>query len=257
MKSKIFFLSTVILLGVCTNMFGQNKTLKSAKEIVGEKYYDKLVKKGNIYFTHEDGKGSLDLMPVSEYADAIKKNLVEKQKNHFYFTYETLYFIPQNISVQKASEIARTISSLQGIKYYSNTRKKEVVLYEKAFMIENEKSTVAIADKNTGDANGMALYCLLDDNSFGETRYRLDYSQSKNELLTVFSNKDGIGLGPIKVIQPDNLVINLLIEPCSEGVIIYLCADLDCKKVPGGRDKITETISTRVEAISKWFISMI
>ena len=78
-------------------MFGQNKSLKSAKEIVGEKYYDKLVNKGNIYFTHEDGKGSLDLMPVSEYADAIKKNLVEKQKNHFYFTYETLYFIPQNM----------------------------------------------------------------------------------------------------------------------------------------------------------------
>ena len=102
----------------------------------------------------------------------------------------------------------------------------------------------------------MVLYCLMDDASFGETRYRLNYSQSNDELLTVFTNKDGIGLGPIKVITPDSLVINLLIEPCKEGVVIYLCADLDCKKVPGGREKITETISSRVEAISKWFISM-
>ena len=61
-------------------MFSQNETLKSAKEIVGEKYYDKLVKKGNLYFTHEDGSGTLNLMPASEYAATIKKNLVEKRQ---------------------------------------------------------------------------------------------------------------------------------------------------------------------------------
>ena len=237
-------------------MFGQNNKSKTVKEVVGEKYYEKLLKKGNLIFTHEDGSGKLNLLPESQYAEQIKNNLVEKQDKHFYFTYEALYFIKKDITVQRASEIARTISKLQGIKYYSNTRKKEVVLYKKAFLIEDENSTTAVKDDNTGNADGVVLYCLLDDNSFGQTRYRLDYSQSEDELLTVFTNKDEIGLGPIKVIQSDNLVINLLIEPCEEGVVVYLCADLDSKKVPGGREKITETMSTRVEAISKWFISM-
>ena len=255
MNLKKAFMITAALL-TCGTILSAQTTEKSVREIIDKKYCDKLLEKGNLIFTHEDGSGNLTLLPESEYADTIKNNLVEKQDKHFYFTYETLYFIPNKITVQRSSEIARTISKLKGIKYYSNTRKKEVVLYKRAFLIENEKSITPLEDKNTGNADGLILYCLTDDNSFGQTRYMLNYFQSEKELLTVFTNKDGIGLGPIKVITPDSLVINLLIKPCKEGVVIYLCADLDCKKVPGGREKITETISSRVEAISKWFISM-
>ena len=34
----------------------------------------------------------------------------------------------------------------------------------------------------------------MDDASFGETRYKLTYSQTERELLTVFSNTDDLGL---------------------------------------------------------------
>lgn len=251
---KLLIMAAVLC--VCGSVLTAQQMNKSAKEIVGEKNYTRLLNEGKIVVSREDGSSNLELLPQSEYASKIKSNLVKKQDKHFYYTYEVVYFLQKQITVQKASEIARTISKMQGITYYSNTRKKETVLYKKACMIQNENTNQPIADKNTGNADGMILYCLMDDASFGETRYRLNYSQSNDELLTVFTNIDDMGLGPFRAIMPDSLVINLLIEPCSDGVVVYLCADLDAKKLPGVKAKITESMSARVEAISKWFISM-
>ena len=237
-------------------MFAQNKTSGNVKDIVNEKYYSELIRSGKVVKTSEEGKNQLELIPKTQYASKIKSNLVEKKAKHYYYTYEALYFIPNTITVQKASEIARSISKMNGIKYYSNTRRKITTLYKKAYMIENANSTVAVADKNSGNCDGKTYYCLMDDASFGETRYRLDYSQTQSELLTVFTNTDDMGLGLIRAIMPEDLVINLLIQECNDGMVVYLCADLDSKKMPGVRGKITESMTARMDAISGWFVEM-
>jgi hypothetical protein len=123
-------------------------------------------------------------------------------------------------------------------------------------MTEGENSNVAIADVNYGNSDGKTFYCLMDDASFGITQYRLDFIQSSNEFLQVFRNTDDMGLGPIRAIMPKDLVINLLIQECDDGMVVYLCADLDSKKMPGVRGKITESMTARMDAISSWFVSM-
>lgn len=256
MKRIIFFTAATLLLGVCTNAFGQNKTSGTAKDIVPEVYYSQLIKDGKIVITHEDGKGNLKLIPKSQYAGKIRSNLVKKQPKHFYYTYEALYYIPQRMTVQKASEIARSISKMVTIDYYSNTRRKITKLYKKAGMVEAENSSKIIADYNYGNCDGKTCYCLMDDASFGVTHYRLDYKQAESELLTVFTNTDDMGLGPIRAIMPKDLVINLLIQECDDGMVVYLCADLDSKKMPGVRGKITESMTARMDAISGWFVDM-
>lgn len=256
MKRIVFFTVATLLLGLCTNAFGQNKTSGTAKDIVPEVYYSQLIKDGKIVITHEDGKGNLKLIPKSQYAGKIRSNLVKKQPKHFYYTYEALYYIPQRMTVQKASEIARSISKMVTIDYYSNTRRKITKLYKKAGMVEAENSSKIIADYNYGNCDGKTCYCLMDDASFGVTHYRLDYKQAESELLTVFTNTDDMGLGPIRAIMPKDLVINLLIQECDDGMVVYLCADLDSKKMPGVRGKITESMTARMDAISGWFVDM-
>ena len=253
---KTVFLITFLFLGVCTSMFAQNKTSGKVKDIVDSKYLSQLTKEGKIVITHEDQVVNLELMPKTAYASNITKNLIKKQPKHFYYTYEALYYIPETITVQKASEIARSISKMTAIQYYSNTRRKITSLYKKAYMTQGENSNDAIADINYGNCNGKTFYCLMDDASFGVTHYQLDYIQAENELLTVFRNTDEMGLGPIKAILPKDLVINLLIQECEDGMVVYLCADLDSKKMPGVRAKITESMTARMDAISSWFVSM-
>ncbi|MBO4533944.1 MAG: hypothetical protein IKX70_07355 [Treponema sp.] len=256
MRRKFILISTILLLGVCINMFGQTKTSGKVKDIVGDRFYSQLIRDGKIVITHEDQFVNLELIPKSQYASKLKSNLIQKQPKHFYYTYEALYYLPKTITVQRASEIARSISKMVTIDYYSNTRRKVTQLYKKAYMIENEKSSAAISDSNYGNCDGKTYYCLMDDASFGETRYRLDYSQSESELLTVFTNTDDMGLGLIRAIMPQDLVINLLIQECDDGMVVYLCADLDSKKMPGVRGKITESMTARMDAISGWFVEM-
>jgi hypothetical protein len=66
-----------------------------------------------------------------------------------------------------------------------------------------------------------------------------------------------MGLGPIRAIMQEKLIINLLVIPCNDGIIVYLCADLESKNLPGVKAKITDSISARIDAISKWFISLV
>ena len=257
MKKIVFFTAATLLFGVCTNLFGQNNISTNAKDIVGEKNYNQLVKEGKIVSTSFDEKPQLKLLPLSEKSNLIKNKLIKKEQKNFFYTYETLYFIPKQITVQKAGELARSISKMEGIKYYSNTKKKEVVLYKKAYTVEDASSKTKIADKTSGSADGKYIYALLDDNSFGQIRYKISYSQSEQELLTSFVNSDDIGIGPIRAIMPEKLIINLLVIPCKEGIVVYLCADLESKNLPGVKAKITDSISSRIDAISKWFISLV
>lgn len=255
LKSLGIFAAMVIA-GSSTVLSAQTAT-KKASQITG-KYYSELLKNEKIITTSSEKNTQLKMIPVSEYASQIKSDLVKKGEKSFSFTYESLYFITgKTITVQKASELARTISGMQGIKYYSNTKKKEMVLYSKAYTVSAENSDTAVSDKNTGNADGMTLYCLMDDNSFGVNHYRLNYKQSQTELLTTFTITDDMGLGPIRTIMPENLKIHLLIIPCEEGIVVYMCTDLDSKNVPGVKGKITESMTARMDAISKWFISLI
>ena len=246
----------IFTLGVCTGMFAQNKTSGKVNDIVDAKYVAALKRDGKIVVTHEDQVVNLQLMPKTAYAANIKNNLIKKQPKHFYYTYEALYYLPKTITVQRASEIARSISKMKTIKYYSNTRRKITWLYQKAYMTDGENSNKEINDVNYGNSNGKTLHCLMDDASFGVTHYQLDFIQSENEFLQVFRNTDDMGLGPIRAILPKDLVINLLIQECDDGMVVYLCADLDSKKMPGVRAKITESMTARMDAISGWFVSM-
>lgn len=246
-----------------TTIFAQTA---DAKKIVNSKYYEELIKNGNVIMWRDDGSKNLELLPQVSWANDIKANYIPKKSGDYPFTYEALYYLnkqdllktsnssAKEITIDDVSKICRSISKMQGMKYYSTTRKKELVLYEKAYTIANAESTEAIPDKNTGSADGLELYALQDDNSFGVTRYKLNYRQSETELLATFVNKDVMGIGPFKAIYPDDMSINLLVIDCGENFLLYITTDLDSVKFPGIKGQITESITSRMDAIYKWFV---
>lgn len=236
------------------------------KKVVNPAYYDELVKNGSVIKSRDNGSKNLLLLPETQKKQSINDSLVVKKEKDYPFTYESLYLLKKadllkssgssktNIDINDVSCLCRSISKMQGMKYYSTTRKKEMVLYEKAYTIKDAQSKEAIPDQNTGNADGQVLYCLQDDSSFGVTRYELHYYQNENELLARFINKDIMGIGPVKAIYENDLVINLLVQDCGDSLLLYICADLDSVKFPGIKGQITDSISSRMDALYKWFI---
>lgn len=235
------------------------------KSIVNSKYYDELMSKGVVTIYKDDGSNNLDLIPVSNYSDSIKQSLVKKDSKNYPFTYESIYYktkaellktsnsSAKDISIDDISKVCRSVSKMEGMTYYSSTRKKEVVLYEKAYMLDGPEGN-KIPDQTSGDGNGQISYCMQDDNSFGECFYKLSYLKDGNQMLAVFENTSIIGLGPFKAIYPGMLKINILVIDCGEDILLYLCCDLDSVKYPGIKAQITDSMTSRMEAVYRWFI---
>lgn len=215
----------------------------------------------------DDGSMELKLLPESKYSEKVKASMIHKEAKNYPFTYEGLYYLNKNellktsnstktsITIDDVSRICRSVSKMQGMKYYSSTKKKECVLYSKAYMIENEKAKDPIPDQNTGNADGQISYCLQDDNSFGVNRYKLSYFQSEDSMLAQFNIVDTMGLGPFKAIYPGKMVINILVIDQGDDLLLYLNTDLDSIKFPGIKGQITDSMTSRMDAVYKWFIT--
>ena len=261
-KISCVLFAAAVLTGTCAA--GENAKVK---ELVGAQYYDTLVKKGIVSEYRDDGSKGFRLLPESVYSSKINGSMIEKEAKNYPYTYEGLYLLSKKdllskgksgkstITIDDVAVVVRSISKMQGMTYYSTTKKKECVLYEKTYMIAGPNDKTPVADKNTGDADGQISYCLQDDNSFGVNTYKLSYFQKDDTLLCNFSILDKMGIGPFKAIYPGKMIINILVIDCGDDLLLYLNTDLDSVKFPGIKGQITDSMSSRMDAVYKWFIT--
>lgn len=247
-----------------SSMFAENT---KAKGMVKAEQYQKLLSLGSISDSRDNGSKELTLLPETVYSDKVKASMVAKESKNFPFTYEGLYLLnkqdllkksnstKETITIEDVSKVTRSVSKMQGMKYYSTTKKKECVLYEKAYMIADEKGSTAIPDQNTGNADGQVSYCYQDDSSFGVNRYKLNYFQSDDSLMAQFVLLDTMGLGPFKAIYPGKMVINIVVVDCGDDLLLYMNTDLDSVKFPGIKGQITDSMTSRMDAVFNWFIT--
>lgn len=259
-KMGMILLSGAIFTGTC--FAGENAKVK---EIVDSKYYSELLKNGKVEIYRSDVLKDLQLLPLSEYADGISNTMIDKKDKNFPYTYEGIYLLDKeellkngksgksSITIDDVSHVIRSISKMQGMTYYSTTRKKETVLYEKTYMIAGPDDQTKIEDQNTGNADGQISYCLQDDSSFGINTYKLTYRQNEDSLWCNFSILDAMGIGPFKAIYPGKMIINILVIDCGENLLLYLNTDVDSKKYPGIKGQITNSMTARMNAVYKWF----
>ena len=259
-KMGLALVAGVVFAG--TGFAAENAKVKGA---VSSKYYDELIKDEYVSRYRDNGSMELLLLPESTYATKIKGNMVQKDPKNYPYTFEGLYLLNKNellskgssgkstITIDDVSKVVRSVSKMQGMKYYSTTNKKELVLYEKAYMIAGPGEKTKIADQNTGNADGQVSYCLQDDNSFGVNTYKLSYFQNSDTMLCTFEILDKMGLGPFKAIYPGKMLINVLVIDCGDYLLLYLNTDLDSVKFPGIKGQITDSMSSRMDAVYKWF----
>lgn len=245
-----------------SSLFAENAKVK---EMVKAEQYQKLLNEGSIFDSRDNGSMVLTLLPETVYSEKVKASMVEKDSKDFPFTYEGLYLLNKqdllkksnssktSITIDDVSVITRSVSKMQGMKYYSTTKKKETVLYDKCFMIADEKGKTAIPDKNTGNADGQVSYCLQDDSSFGINRYKLSYFQNEDTLMCQFRIVDTMGLGPFKAIYPGKMVINIVVVDCGDDLLLYMNTDLDSVKFPGIKAQIVDSMTSRMNAVYEWF----
>lgn len=242
---------------VCSGIFALD-----AQKIVSEKVYSQLKAKGKL---ERSVFNKPELAPVLFPNTSMAKKAVEfwpsTEEKPVYFT-ENLYLVSKKdldggdgskVTINAASKVLRAVSKMEGLEYYSSTAKKIKTLYKRAYTINNTKDKLKIADDLEGSADGKKIYCLQEDNSFGEMVYDLTYSQSENEIFAGFKCVTPVSKGPIRAINANNLRISVLVTDCGEDLMVYLLCRAVTPKIAMFEGQLNESFSTRLDAIYKWF----
>lgn len=243
-------------------------TPANVEDYVNPKYLNELKSKGFVTAVHNGKDDDYSLVPDCQFTKDCNSKKISKDPKGFAYTLEYLYLLPKtdviktsnstktNITVDDISVVMRSSSKMVSALYYSNTRKKTMPLYKRAYMVDNAESRNKIADKNYGSAEGKTYYVLQDDASFGETVYEQTVSIKDNEIFGHLSNMDTMGMAFMKAIRPGNLGISIIAIDCGDDIVLYMCMDTNCKKYPNIENIMTESLKARMESLKNWIVTM-
>lgn len=256
-------------LGLAT-LLASNVVAAPAKvqDVVPPEYYSELMENGMIRIIHpEEDTGKLYLLPNSVFNDKLLASCLERNPKQYPFYSENLYCLNKKdilqasgskkdtIDISDVSVLFRAVTKMVGIKYYSNTRRREEILYKEVFMVEDPETRKPIPDPITGSSNGNTYYCIQRDASFGRCLYKLNYFENENTFFGIFNNIDRMGLGPINAVASGDMIINALIIDCGDNFVLYFQTDCNCLRFPGVKGILEKSLVARLDALKGWFMT--
>ena len=241
------------------NFFTAFLSAYSAEEILGKENFELLNQNGKIQsneFKPKEAKFSL--LPDTELSNKIAEELASNEGELPSLIGENIYLIPkENIDLNEASVILRSVSKMEGMQYYSNGEKNWTTLYHDAYCIAGPQDRTRVDDKTEGSANGLVQYCLLNDNSLGKTNYEVSYFQTENEISMKLVNTTPVYYKFIKAVKPENVHINLVMTICDDYVVVYMNVKTNFFSLGVLEKRMQKSLLNRLDAIYTWFSKQI
>ncbi len=148
--------------------------------------------------------------------------------------------------------LLRSISHLEGVQYYSPSRKKMRTLYETAYAIESPDTKKRIADPKI-EASPQKVFTLQKDLTFGENMY--EYTFIDGEGVSAFCSENLTSLRKIIRLVPKRcLNVALVVYDLGDYIALYGIARADVGQYPLFKNKMMNSISARSDALYEWFV---
>lgn len=265
-KAWIFFLC---LFSFLVNSFSQEVKSEYPKleDILNSEYISELRENNKIsrFFTEKDNS-DFQFYPDLELSKIATKKWKSTRQDSPNFTIESIYrlekskadkeFTGENFEKilfedAKIKKILRSVSKMEGIEYYSNSRKRIEILYSKAFTVNNPTERKKIVDNFDYSEN--PIYVLLDDNSFGEYLSIINYDSKDFENCFEYVNIDNINYGIIKAVEPYNMQVFIDVINCEDEIIVYVYIQSKMDVPAIFKNKIYDSFVARTDALFEWF----
>jgi len=207
--------------------------------------------------------GSLLLAPSLEGATTVVSHIdaATKASN---LIIEALAFLPgppaktpynAKAQLEALGLIFNQFSSLQGIQYWSASRKIMRTLYTEAYRVDNPKTRNKLKDPETVTELHVLLpqrtYVYQKDQTFDGVVTEVQCSMSQTTFLMTNTNATPIRLIGIPVLPVDGLRTGFLAAPSSEGILLYFVTSIQSPSI--GRSRVFESASNKALALLHWF----
>ena len=168
------------------------------------------------------------------------------------FKKEKTFTIKSNKELTEIAKILHSVSSLEGIQYYSNTHGEWETLYHKAGYIENPNNQKFLPDSYYSGTD-KTYYCLLEDNSLGKCVFKIDYLENSSAINAKFIIVNPITFMGITGISPNNLDIQLNVKKYENTLQFVIQIVAKYQTISFLESKLEKSLNARLDALYKWF----
>jgi hypothetical protein len=147
-----------------------------------------------------------------------------------------------------------SISSLEGIEYFSFSRDRMRTFYETSTVIDNPDTKRPRPDPAyAAPPAELRIYARQKDLTFGDNIYQYTYYAYPHSFVFVQENISVINVGPIIVAGKNRLRSVVAVLDAGDSLLVYMASMAKAASFPGMKDRMGRSFSSRAEAILTWF----
>ncbi len=209
-----------------------------------------------------EGPLRLELAPAGADRALLESILRQAEPQLVVESISSLEIPPQLTSLSQAERFLRygnslrSISSLKGIEYFSQSLGKKRVLFLESYLIPGPDGGEMQNDPWLDSLPPrQILYARQKEAVFGLSIMRLDYRSGPASLILSMENENPLWLGPMRVAKAGEFSTILWLSEDSGRIQVYALALLKELPLKILRAKVSQSFSNRVAALSDWFRS--
>ncbi len=151
--------------------------------------------------------------------------------------------------------ILRSVSTLQGLEYFSASRGEMRLLFEESWAVSDADSETPLPDPLVKTIPAEDVFLVHQkDKSFGTNTQEMTFRfQSGVFILSTVNLTPMRYKGLIKVVDPGNMQSHLIVVPVEEGLLIYGTMSAQTRDVKAFMDRARNSFTNRVIALAEWY----
>jgi hypothetical protein len=150
--------------------------------------------------------------------------------------------------------ILRSVSTMEGILYYSASREKMRTLFEKSYLIDSPSSRRPLPDPEFSAIPARdSSYNLQKDLTFGENIYRTEYFAGSGYLASKTRNLTTMRYLLLPVIKPEKSLSYFILVPYRDQVLFYGLTVARTMSFFGIEKSREASFYNRIKAMIAWF----
>ena len=154
----------------------------------------------------------------------------------------------------KIYNILRSISTMEGIEYYSASRKRMRTLFAQSYVIDGPEKQERVPDPLVREIPAYSrLYIFQEVLTFGENVYRSEYRYSEQYFFLTNRNITTMRYFLLPMVKPRQSITFILLIPDGEQILFYGASGAKTMRLLGLERSREDSFYNRLKAIYGWF----
>ena len=149
-----------------------------------------------------------------------------------------------------------SVSTMQGVTYWSVTRGKRQVLFPQSYVISGPSKTDRLPDPVFTEVPAVQeIFTFQEDNSFGKNIYSERFTAKSDHFLVKTENLSPITFLLVPIIPPHGLVSLVVVVPSGQDILFDGRACIRTGMPLGDRESRVQSLENRLVALAEWLSS--